>query len=1322
MVTWDTKGAKPIPLDADEILLIDTEDSRNQKRATLGSFSKWSRNLVSNFIFPTNLVDKLGVGTNSPTAKLHVVGDAKITSTLDMSSQKVTNVLNPTVAQDAATKNYIDTKTLDTFASPVDSLSLNNQKVSNVLDPTAAQDAATKNYVDSNSANAMWTKSGANIFPTTISDEVGIGTETPAAKLHVVGNAKITGPLDMSTQKVSNVLDPTVAQDASTKNYVDTKPLNTFASPVASLGMNTQKITNVLDPTVAQDAATKNYVDTKPLNTFASPIASLSLNNQKITNLSDPTVAQDAATKNYVDTNSANAMWTKSGVNIFPTILTDKVGIGVNPPTEKLHVEGGNILQKHTVVAKLHGTIAASANMVESQTIFVVGNLAYVVSMGPNRLTIVDISNPAVPVEISSIQDNTNMVDPSGLFVAGNYAYVTSLTSNSLAIYDISNPKSIEFVGSILNDTTHFEVARAVYVSGKYAYVVASTSDTLSVVDVSNPANPVIVGFVKNETILGAAFSIYVAGRYAYVGSLDEDRLVVVDVSDPTNPVITGSVTNASLIDPYGIHVLGKYAYVTGFVSDSLSVFDISDPVAPAFVSTISNANLNGAYAVFVSGNYAYVAAQNAKALTVIDISDPTSLQEKSSYFDSGNLEGTRSVFISGKYAYLTAFDSDKFVVLDITGIEAPTASIGNIEASHITVSDNAIVKNNLYASGLNVGEGGIKSDNEISSVGTISQVPTNPILAGSITNSNLNGADSVYISGKYAYVAASNDDSLTIIDISVPTAPAFVAKYKNETILNGPDSVYVAGKYAYVAASLADRLVIIDISNPKNPTLAGNIHDPTNMNNPESVYVSGKYAYVASATTSSLAIYDISDPTAISLTGSIINDVTNLNGASSVYVAGKYAYVTGFAGNSLAVVDISNPAAPAVVDSFDDATNMIQPFSVYVSGRYAYVAAIGSSSLVILDISDPAAISLTGKIIDATNMIQPFSVYVAGKYAYVAADSSHSLAVVDVSNPAFPKVTEVLFNSEKMNQPRSVFISGKYAYVAAQNSNSLTIIDVSGIDASTANIGNVKTNNLNVTENAIVKNNLYSEGLNVGQNGIKSDGPLAVSDKGSFEDEVIISKDSGPASLEVAVYADPIATGPSVIGSRFRGTKLIPTAVILDSILLTLDAFGFDGVIKDIGGSFMFLAKGTWTNVSHPTEFSVFTTDVGSTALVKRFVINPDGSADFQNNNIKTTGRIQGSKGPNVASADAITLGAGNYFRITGGTQINHMINTDWQAGSVVLLEFAALVTVKNDAGGAAGAEQDFKLEGGDFVAAAGNVLTLVNDGTFWREVSRSV
>ena len=98
---------------------------------------------------------------------------------------------------------------------------------------------------------------------------------------------------------------------------------------------------------------------------------------------------------------------------------------------------------------------------------------------------------------------------------------------------------------------------------------------------------------------------------------------------------------------------------------------------------------------------------------------------------------------------------------------------------------------------------------------------------------------------------------------------------------------------------------------------------------------------------------------------------------------------------------------------------------------------------------------------------------------------------------------------------------------------------------------------------------------------------------------------------------------------------------------------------------------------------------------------------------------RIQGLKGSDVASANNITLGDGNYFDITGTTQINTIAATNWQSGSVVTLQFDGSVTVKhNTAGTGASLLLAASL---DFAATANDTLTLVYDGSTWREISRT-
>ena len=126
---------------------------------------------------------------------------------------------------------------------------------------------------------------------------------------------------------------------------------------------------------------------------------------------------------------------------------------------------------------------------------------------------------------------------------------------------------------------------------------------------------------------------------------------------------------------------------------------------------------------------------------------------------------------------------------------------------------------------------------------GTFLQTSISPTSAGSISDGSLNTARSVYVSGEYAYVAASEADSLTIVDVSDPSSPAIAGSVSHGVVLlDLSRSVYVSGKYAYVAASSADRLTIVDVSDPSAPTIAGSVSSGQ-LNGAKSVYVSGKYA-----------------------------------------------------------------------------------------------------------------------------------------------------------------------------------------------------------------------------------------------------------------------------------------------------------------------------------------------------------------------------------------------------------------------------------------------------------------------------------------------
>lgn len=183
--------------------------------------------------------------------------------------------------------SQVRTSRLDQMAAPTSAVSMGANKITAVADPTTAQDAATKAYVD-DSVREWYQDTGAkNAAVVTLSpvpaayvagqsfavrivatndaavtiDCNGLGAKavvTHANAALVAGELVATNVYRMTYDGTAFRLDSLckASEIPGFDTQVRTSRLDQMAAPTSSVALNAQKLTGVADPTLAQDAVT----------------------------------------------------------------------------------------------------------------------------------------------------------------------------------------------------------------------------------------------------------------------------------------------------------------------------------------------------------------------------------------------------------------------------------------------------------------------------------------------------------------------------------------------------------------------------------------------------------------------------------------------------------------------------------------------------------------------------------------------------------------------------------------------------------------------------------------------------------------------------------------------------------------------------------------------------------------------------------------------------------------------------------------------------------------------------------------------------------
>ena len=669
-----------------------------------------------------------------------------------------------------------------------------------------------------------------------------------------------------------------------------------------------------------------------------------------------------------------------------------------------------------------------------------------------------------------------NVTDPSGITAAGSitdggslelngavsittfksgghtYAAVAAYEDDGVQILNVTDPSSITAAGSITDDFI-LELNGAqtitIFKSGghTYAAVAATLDDGVQILDVTDPSSITAAGSIgKSGSVkLNGAFGIttFESGghTYAAVAANVDDSVQFLIVTDPSSITAAGSITDSDSLELDGARDIAifesgghTYAAVTAYFDDGIQIMRFNPDTTPPVIT------LAGPSSVTITGGDPYTDA----GATCIDNIDG-SITPTSSNNANANQIGTYVVTYSCTDAAGNAAQASRTVIVQ----SAPETKLPVILNATSSITDSSSLELD-GARGIAMFESGGRTYAAVAAYeddGVQILDVTNPsgiTAAGSITNNGSLKLDyaqgiATFKSGSntYAAVAAFNDDSVQILDVTNPSSITAAGSITDSDSLelNGAWDIatFESGgrTYAAVAASADNGVQILDVTNPSSITAAGSITDSGGLEldgaRGIAIFESGghTYAAVAAFVDDGVQILNVTDPSSITAAGSITDGGRlQLDGVQGITTFGSgghtYAAVAGLSDNGVQILNVTNPSSITVASIIEDSTRLklFGPASIatfeFGGHTYAAVAATSDDGVQILDVTNPSSIAAKGSITDGGSReldgAWDIATFESGGSTYIAVaayrDDGVQIMRVDIIDTTPPVIT----------------------------------------------------------------------------------------------------------------------------------------------------------------------------------------------------------------------------------------------------------------------------------------------------------------------------